>query len=103
VFRIRRDDMVYVLKGRERGKTGKVREVRPDEGRAIVAEVNIVKKHVKPGGQARQAGIIEIEAPIQLANLQLVCSKCSKPTRVGFRILEDGTRSRFCKKCGELA
>jgi len=103
VFRIRRDDTVYVLKGRERGKTGKVREVRPDEGRAIVAEVNIVKKHVKPGGQARQAGIIEIEAPLRLANLQLVCSKCGKPTRVGYRILEDRTRSRFCKKCGELA
>lgn len=103
MFRIRRDDTVYVRKGRERGKTGKVREVRPDEGRAIVADVNIVKKHVKPGGQARQAGIIEIEAPLQLANLQLVCSKCGKPTRVGFRILEDGTRSRFCKKCGELA
>ena len=103
MFRIRRDDTVYVLKGRERGKTGKVREVRPDEGRAIVAEVNIVKKHVKPGGQARQAGIIEIEAPLRLANLQLVCSKCGKPTRVGYRILEDRTRSRFCKKCGELA
>lgn len=103
MFRIRRDDTVYIRKGRERGKTGKVREVRSDEGRAIVAEVNIVKKHVKPGGQARQAGIIEIEAPLQLSNLQLVCSKCGKPTRVGFRILEDGTRSRFCKKCGELA
>lgn len=103
MFRIRRDDTVYVRKGRERGKTGKVREVRPDEGRAIVADVNIVKKHVKPGGQARQAGIIEIEAPLQLANLQLVCSKCGKPTRIGYRILEDGTRSRFCKKCGELA
>ena len=103
MFRIKRDDVVLVRKGRERGKTGKVREIRLDEGRAIVAEVNIVKKHVKPGGQARQAGIIEIEAPIQMSNLQLVCAKCGKPTRVGFRILEDRSRARFCKKCGEFA
>ena len=103
MFRIKRDDVVLVRKGRERGKTGKVREIRVDEGRAIVAEVNIVKKHVKPGGQARQAGIIEIEAPIQMSNLQLVCAKCGKPTRVGFRILEDRSRARFCKKCGEFA
>ena len=102
MFRIRRDDTVMVRKGRERGKTGKVREVRPGEDRAIVTDVNIMKKHVKPGQRARQAGIIDIEAPIQLSNLQLVCGKCDKPTRVGFRFLEDGSRARFCKKCGEL-
>jgi large subunit ribosomal protein L24 len=100
--RIRRDDLVRVTKGRDRGKEGKVRQVLPTEGRAIVAEVNIVKKHVKPGQQARQAGIIDMEAPIQLANLVLICSKCHKPTRVGVRTLDDGTRSRFCKQCGEL-
>jgi large subunit ribosomal protein L24 len=73
-----------------------------------VADVNVMKKHVKPGQatrggqQARQAGIIDIEAPIQLANLALVCKACGKPTRVGFRFLEDGTKARYCKKCGEL-
>lgn len=102
MFRIRRDDTVMVRKGRERGKTGKVRELRPNEDRAIVADVNVVKKHVKPGQRARQAGIIDLEAPIQLSNLQLVCGKCDKPTRIGFRILDDGSRARFCKKCGEL-
>ena len=100
--RLRRDDLVRVTKGRDRGKEGKIRQVMPTEGRAIVADVNIVKKHVKPGQQARQAGIIDMEAPIQLANLVLVCSKCHQPTRVGVRVLEDGSRSRFCKKCGEL-
>ncbi len=101
--RIRRDDLVRVTKGRDRGKEGKVRQVLPSEGRAIVAEVNVVKKHVKPGGQqARQAGIIDMEAPIQLANLVLICTKCHKPTRVGVRMLDDGTRSRVCKQCGEL-
>ncbi len=102
MFRIKREDMVEVTKGRERGKRGRVREVRVSEGRAIIAEVNIVKKHVKPGQQARQAGIIDMEAPIQLSNLALVCAKCGKPTRVGARLLDDGSKVRFCKTCGEI-
>ncbi len=100
--RIRRDDLVRVIKGRDRGKEGRVRRVIPKEGRAIVADVNVYRKHVRPGTRARQAGIIEIEMPIQLSNLMLICSKCNRPTRVGVRVLEDGSRARFCKKCGEL-
>jgi len=102
MFKIKRDDLVEVQKGRERGKRGKVRQVLTDRDRAVIADVNIMKKHVKPGTRARQAGIIDIEVPIRLANLALVCDKCGKPTRVGFRILDDGTRARFCKKCSEL-
>lgn len=103
MIRIRSGDRVMVVKGRDRGKMGTVREVRPKEERAIVAEVNIVKKHVKPGQRgARQAGIIDIEAPIRVANLALVCDKCGQPTRVGFRFLDDGSKSRYCKRCGEL-
>jgi large subunit ribosomal protein L24 len=103
VFKIRRDDLVEVRKGRDRGKRGKVRQVFPAQGRAVVADVNVMKKHVKPGAQqARQTGIIDIEAPIQLANLALVCTKCGNPTRVGVRLLEDGTKARYCKSCGEL-
>lgn len=102
MFRIRRDDTVEVRKGRDRGKRGKVRRVIPDEDRAIVADVNILKKHVKPGQRARQAGIIDIEAPVRLANLALVCGKCGKPTKSGFRFLDDGSKARYCKKCGEL-
>ena len=102
MFKIRRDDLVEVMKGRDRGKRGKVRQILPKENRAVVADVNIMKKHVKPGGQARQAGIIDLEVPIQIANLALVCSKCGKRTRVSFRVLDDGTKSRVCKVCGEL-
>lgn len=106
MYRIRRDDLVEVRKGRDRGKRGKIRQVMVGDGRAIVAEVNVMKKHVKAGAQnrqqARQAGIIDVEAPIQMANLALVCSKCGNATRVGFRILEDRTKARFCKSCGEL-
>jgi len=102
MFKIKRDDLVEVMKGRDRGKRGKVRQVLPKENRAVVADVNVMKKHVKPGGQARQAGIIDLEVPIQLANLALVCSKCSKRTRVSFRVLPDGTKGRVCKNCGEI-
>jgi len=102
MFKIRRDDTVEVMKGRDRGKRGKVRQIMPNEHRAVVADVNVMKKHVKPGSRARQAGIIDIEVPIQLANLALVCSKCGKRTRVSIRLLDDGTKGRVCKACGEL-
>jgi large subunit ribosomal protein L24 len=104
--RIKAGDMVRVAKGRDRQDPdrnhGKVRRVMPKEGRAIVEGVNIHQKHQTPGQQARQAGIIDVELSIPLANLALICSKCGKPTRVGVRVLDDGSRARFCKKCGEL-
>jgi len=103
VYRIKKGDLVMVMKGRERGKTGRIRQIFLDKNRAIVTDVNIVKKHVRQGStQARQAGIVDIEAPIQLANLALVCKECGKTTRVGTRLLENGQKARFCKKCGEL-
>ena len=108
MFRIKRDDLVELRKGRDRGKRGTVREILVQDGKAIVTDVNVFKKHTKPGQatrggqQARQTGIIDIEAPIQLANLALICKACGQPTRVGFRILDDGTKARSCKKCGEL-
>ena len=102
MYKIRRDDLVEVMKGRDRGKRGKVRQILPKENRAVVADVNVMKKHVKPGNQARQAGIIDLEVPVQIANLALVCSKCGKRTRVSFRVLDDGSKSRVCKVCGEL-
>lgn len=104
--KIRRDDTVEVIQGRDRGKRGKVRQVLPKEGRVIVADINIVKRRIKPGRQqaqgARQAGIIEKEAPIHISNVAVVCSKCGRWTRVGIRILPDGSKARFCKRCGEV-
>jgi len=103
VQRLKKDDLVKVTKGRERGKTGRIRNIVAGENRAIVADVNIVKKHMRQGStQARQAGIVDLEAPIQLANLALVCKECGKATRVGVRLLENGQKARFCKTCGEL-
>ena len=110
--RIKRDDLVQVLTGRDRGKRGKVRQVIVKDNRAIVADLNIVKKHQKAQQGVRQAGIIDLEAPIHLSNLAVVCSKCDSATRVGTRELseikryssgrERRMRARFCKKCNEL-
>ena len=108
MFKIKREDMVELQKGRDRGKRGTVREMLLEKGKAIVTDVNVMKRHMKPGqtrrggAQARQVGIIDIEVPVPLANLALVCKVCGKATRVGFRFLEDGTKARYCKKCGDL-
>lgn len=101
-MRIRKDDTVLVIAGRDKGKKGKVHRVFPAEQRLLVSGVNIVKRHTKPRGIARQAGIIEQEAPLHISNVALLCSKCNKPTRVGYRITGDGAKVRVCKRCGEL-
>jgi large subunit ribosomal protein L24 len=104
--RLKKDDTVKVRTGRDRGKEGKIREILTAEGKAIVAEVNVYKKHVRAGqnvrgNQARQAGIIDIEAPLRLSNLTLVCASCGKPTKVANRTLPTGEKVRVCKLCGE--
>lgn len=101
-MKIRKDDTVVVLAGRDRGKRGKVHRVLPSDNRVIVSGVNLIKRHTKPRGMARQAGIIEREAPIHVSNVALVCSKCNAPTRVGYRILPDGSKARICRACGEI-
>jgi large subunit ribosomal protein L24 len=101
-YRIKKNDTVMVIAGKEKGKSGKVMRIIPKKDRAIVEKLNIVKRHLKPSQQARQGGILEREAPIQMSNLMLICSKCTDPTRVGFRILEDNRKVRYCKKCSEV-
>ncbi|MFN3813178.1 MAG: 50S ribosomal protein L24 [Aquificaceae bacterium] len=100
--RIKKGDSVVVVRGKERGKTGEVIEVMKDE--LVVKDTNIVKKHVKGVPNVREGGIYEMEAPIHISNVMLVCPKCEKPTRVGFRIEGDGNtfkKYRYCKKCNE--
>ena len=89
-----------VLSGKDKGKKGKVLKVMPFDDKAIVERINVVKKHNKPSKKIRQAGIVDIEAPIFVSKLMLVCSKCSKPTRIGKKYLDDQTKVRVCKKCG---
>ena len=99
---IRKGDEVMVIRGDDRGKRGKVHRCIPRENRLVVEGVNMEKRHMKPRGNIRQAGIIEREAPIDISKVMLVCTKCHKPTQAGFGILGDGSRVRVCKKCGEV-
>lgn len=101
---IRRNDTVIVLRGKDRGKRGRVLKVNLKTERAIVEAVNLVKKHVKPNPNVRQAGIVERPGFLAVSNLKLVCPKCSKASRVGHKVLpnETGHRNvRICKACNE--
>jgi large subunit ribosomal protein L24 len=98
---IKRDDTVQVIAGKDRGKRAKVREVRPGDNKVIVEGVNIVKKHTRGRAGARQAGVVEQEAPLWANKVMLVCPNCNKPVRVGHTELNDGRRVRVCRNCGE--
>ncbi len=101
-MRIRKDDTVLVIAGKDKGKKGKIRFAYPDRGTVVVEGVNMIKKHVKAIRDVRQAGIIEREAPINASNVMLLCNKCNHPTRVGLRTLDDGSKTRVCKVCHEV-
>ena len=98
--KIRREDTVLVIKGKERGKTGVVRQVIPRKTRLIITGVNMVKRHMQPRAQ-RPGGIIEREAAIHISNVKLICKTCDKPTRVAFGFRDDGTKFRYCRRCGQ--
>jgi large subunit ribosomal protein L24 len=97
--KIRKGDKVVVLAGRDKGRTGEVIEVRPAEGRALVRGVNMVKRHQKQSAQ-QEGGIISKESPIHLSNVAVADPKDGKPTRVGFKVQQDGTRVRVAKRSG---
>jgi large subunit ribosomal protein L24 len=101
-MKIRKDDTVLVIAGKDRGKKGKVRFAYPREQAVIVEGVNFIKKHSKARGAARQAGIIDLEAKLHVSKVMYLCSKCNKPGRVGMRKLEDGRTVRFCRACNEV-
>ena len=100
--RIRKGDNVVVITGADKGKRGEVLVVRPKDARAIVKGVNIAKKHTKPQGMRKPGGIIEQEATIDLSNLMLIDPKTDKPTRVGFRKLDDGRKVRISRASGNV-
>lgn len=100
-IRIKKGDKVVVITGRDKGKTGEVLRVLPKENRAIVAGVNRVKRHQRQT-PSQEGGIVEKEASIDLSNLAHLDPKTNKPTRIGFRILDDGRKIRFAKASGEV-
>ena len=105
-FKIKKDDNVQVIAGKDAGKTGKVLRVLPEENRVLVEKLNMIKRHTKPrpapratGQQVIPGGVIEREAPLHISNVQLICPACGKPSRVGFRINADGNKVRVCRGC----
>jgi len=102
-LKIRRDDQVMVVTGRDKGKTGKIVRVNPDKETVLVEKVNVVKRHSKPSQKHKHGGIIEKEAPIHISNVMLLCSKCKGPVRVGRKFIENGGKKvRYCKSCNEV-
>ncbi|OYU50376.1 MAG: 50S ribosomal protein L24 [Rhizobiales bacterium PAR1] len=99
--KIKKGDKVVVITGRDKGKSGEVLEVRPDDGRAVVRGVAMIKKHQRQS-QTQTGGIISKEGTINLSNLAVADPKDGKPTRVGFKTLEDGRKVRFAKRSGDL-
>ena len=98
---VKTGDTVVVLSGSEKGKKGKIIAVSPKEGKVIIEKVNLVSKHVKPRRMGDQGGIVEAEGAMYASKVQIVCPRCGKPTRIAHKILEDGSKERICKKCGE--
>ncbi len=99
--KIKRDDLVLVTTGKERGKQGQIRDVLTGKQRVIIQGLNRVKRHQAQKDERTPGGIIEKEAPIHISNLKLICRACQKPVRVGFRVRSDNVKVRVCRSCGE--
>jgi large subunit ribosomal protein L24 len=99
LMKIKRGDNVMVLSGNDKGKTGEVLDINPKEQKVVVKGVNIRKKHVKPRKAGEEGGIIPSEFPIDSSNVNIICPKCGKTAKIGYKV-EDGKKVRICKKCG---
>jgi len=98
---VRRDDTVVVIRGKDRGKRGKVLRVDRERGRVVVEGINIVHRHQKPTGNVMQSGVIDKPAPIPVGSVMVVCTHCKEPTRIGHLVTPEGKRVRKCIRCGE--
>ena len=101
-MKLKKGDLVTVLTGKERGKKGKVLRVLSEENRLVIEGLNFVKVYTRPSQQNPKGGIAQVEGKLHRSNVELICPRCSKPTRVGYQFLSDGTKQRVCKKCNEI-
>lgn len=99
--KIRKNDIVQIIKGKDKGKQGKVISVLGDSKRALIEGLNLYKKNKRQNKQDQKGGIISIEMPVSVSNLMIFCKHCSKPVRTGITILKDGSKTRICKACKE--
>ncbi len=100
--KIKKGDIVQAIKGKDKGKNGKVLNVSLETGRALIEGINLAKKHKRQTSQDQKGGIISIEMPISVSNIALVCKSCNRAVKVGFAVMKDGTKSRICKVCKEV-
>jgi len=101
-IRLKKNDLVEVISGREAGKTGKILKVVRDKNQVVIEKVNLIKRHTRPSPTTGQGGIIEREAPLHVAKVMLVCPKCATAGRFSLSIAADKSKSRVCRKCKEL-
>ena len=99
---VKKDDNVVVITGKDKGKVGKVMVAEPKKGKVVVAGVNMVTRHQKAKSQTEPGGIVHREGAIAASNVMLYCSKCEKGVRTAVKVLENGSKVRVCKKCGEV-
>lgn len=99
---IRKDDIVVVTSGAEKGKKGRVIEAIPSRDRVVVEKVNVIKRHMRPNPRQREGGIVEREAPIHVSAVGIFCPKCDRPVKISHKRLSDGRKVRICRKCGEM-
>ena len=99
---VKKNDMVKIIAGKEKGKTGKVLRVFPAKGRVVVENLNVVKRHTRPNQLNPEGGIVEKAAPMSISNVMLICSSCSEAARTGVKVLDDGSKASYCKKCNEI-
>ncbi|MBU1091639.1 50S ribosomal protein L24 [Patescibacteria group bacterium] len=100
-MKLKKGDKVFVVSGKDKGKTGKITKSLPDLCKVVVEGINIRKKHTRPKKEGQKGQVVQIPAPMDVSNVRLVCEKCGKAVRIGYKILEDGKKVRTCKKCQE--
>lgn len=98
-MKLKKGDTIKIIKGKDKGRTGKIERVFPKLNRVLIPGINVYKKHTKPRGEKEPGGIIDIVKPLSVANVALVCPKCGQPTRVGYQVDQSGEKQRICKKC----
>ena len=101
-MKLKRDDKVAVIAGKDRGKRGRILRLLPKEEKVLVEAVNYRKVHQRPTRDNPKGGVVQMEGALAISNVQLVCPRCDRPTRVGYSFLADGTKQRICKKCREI-
>lgn len=98
-MKLKKGDNIIVIAGKDKGRKGKIEKIFPKLGSVLLPGINVYKRHTKSRGEKQPGGIIDIIKPLSISSVALLCSRCGKPTRVGYRVGKDGTKSRICKKC----